>query len=270
MSADGAERVSADGTERASVVRVERARGVARLVLDSPVNRNALSVQLRTELHAGLNAAVNDAGVRCIVLSHSGSVFCSGADLKEARQGSPPPGTPTVAQILVDIWKSPKPVVCALGGVARAGGLGLVAACDVVVGVDAVTFACTEVRLGVIPAVISAVMRPRMSPAALHQLFLTGLPVTARWAQQAGLVDVVAASDELDVEVARVTDAFALAAPGALAATKRLSRDDEAIARLERELAELSVLSVQFFEGDEGREGLAAFAEKRDPSWVVN
>ncbi|SBS79112.1 Enoyl-CoA hydratase EchA7 [uncultured Mycobacterium sp.] len=251
-----------------TAVRIERGGGVARLVLDSPANRNALSGRLRNELHSALREAIADDDVRCIVLSHTGTVFCSGADLKEARTGAPLTDPATVPQILVDIWRSPKPVIAALAGMARAGGLGLVAACDVVIASSAVSFACTEVRLGVVPAVISAVLLPRMSPAAAHQLFLTGLPVSARWAQQAGLVDVVAEPEELDDEVRRITDAFALAAPGALAATKQLTRSESAIARLQSQLGELEQLSGQHFVSAEGREGLAAFAEKRSPSWV--
>lgn len=260
--------MSADRTERVSLVRVERDGGVARLLLDSPANRNALSAQLRSELHAGLRQEIADDGVRSIVLSHTGTVFCSGADLKEARDGPPAADTPTVPQILVEIWRSPKPVIAVLSGVARAGGLGLVAAADVVIASEAVTFACTEVRLGVVPAVISAVMLPRMAPAAIHQMYISGLPASAQWAQGAGLVDVVVEPERLDAEVQRFTEAFGLAAPGALAATKRLTRSPAALAHLEAELVELESLSARYFASDEGREGLAAFAEKRSPSWV--
>lgn len=251
-----------------SVVQVERQDGVARLLLDSPANRNALSAQLRAELYTALREAIADDRVRSIVLGHNGTVFCSGADLKEARSGPPAHDTPAVPQILVEIWSSPKPVIAALGGVARAGGLGLVAACDIVIASRAISFACTEVRIGVVPAVISAVMAPRMSSAALHQLFLTGMPFSAEWAQQAGLVDVVVEPDELDAELRRLTDAFGLAAPGALAATKRLTRSEAAIAELRVQLAELERLSAHYFASEEGREGLAAFAEKRSPNWA--
>ena len=252
-----------------SLVTIEQSGAVARLILDSPSNRNALSAQLRTELYMALRAVAADDGVRSIVLSHAGMVFCSGADLNEARRGPAAPGTPTVPQIFVEIWRAPKPVIAVLGGVARAGGLGLAAACDVVIASSAVSFACTEVRIGVVPAVISAVMRRRMSSAAIHQLYMTGLPLSARWAQQAGLVDVLAEPDRLDDELRRYTDAFNMAAPQALAATKRLSRSDEAIAGLETELAERETLSAQYFASDEGREGLAAFAEKRPPRWAL-
>lgn len=206
--------------------------------------------------------------MRCIVLGHNGSAFCSGADLTEARTGSAEPDAPTVPQILVEIWRSPKPVIAAIGGVARAGGLGLVAACDVVIASSTVSFACPEVTLGVVPAVISAVMVPRMAAAALHHLFLTGLPVSAQWAQRAGLVDVVVEPADLASEVRRVADAFNLAAPGALAATKQLTRSFAVIAELQTRLAELEKMSALFFESDEGREGLAAFSDKRRPAWA--
>jgi methylglutaconyl-CoA hydratase len=251
-----------------SLVRIGRHGRAAHLLLDSPSNRNALSAQLRSELYEALRQAGNDAAVRSIVLGHTGTVFCSGADLKEARSTAPASGAPTLPEILLEIWRSPKPVVAALSGVARAGGLGLVAACDIVIASDAISFACTEVRIGVVPAVISAVLLPRMSPAAVHQLFLTGLPFNAQWALQAGLVDLIAAPERLDSEVRRVTDAFALAAPGALAATKKLTRSQTAIADLQTRLGDLEKLSAHYFDSEEGREGLAAFAEKRSPSWV--
>jgi methylglutaconyl-CoA hydratase len=237
------------------------------LVLDSPANRNALSTRLRTELHEALCAAVSDDSVRSIVLTHAGSVFCSGADLKEARNGAASTDAPTVPQILVEIWRSPKPVIAAISGAARAGGLGLIAACDIVIADKTVTFACTEVRLGVVPAVISAVMSPRMVASALHRMYLTGETVTAEWAQQAGLVDIVAERGVQD-ELEKCTEAFALAAPGALAATKALTRTPEAIADLRAKLVGLGDLSTIHFGSEEGREGLAAFAEKRQPNWV--
>lgn len=107
-----------------------------------------------------------------------------------------------------------------------------------------------------------------MAPAALHQLFLTGLTFTAEWAARAGPVDSIVEPDGLDEEVRRYTDAFAMAAPGALVGTKALTRSAAAVDDLRSKLSELEQVSARYFTSDEGREGLAAFAEKRSPRWV--
>lgn len=142
------------------------------------------------------------------------------------------------------------------------------AACDVVIASSAVTFACTEVRLGVVPAVISAVILPRMTSASAHRLFLTGMPVSAHCAARAGLVDVVVEPPDVEDAVRQHTDSFRLAAPDALAATKALTRSTSAIERLRRELADLEAISKRHFSSAEGREGIAAFVEKRAPQWA--
>jgi methylglutaconyl-CoA hydratase len=251
-----------------SVVRVSRDDGVAQLVLDSPANRNALSIQLRNELYEALRNAAGDSSVRCVVLTHAGTVFCSGADLKEARSEARNEVAASFTDILTEIWRMPKPVVAAVSGAARAGGLGLMAACDLVIACSTVTFACTEVSLGVVPAVISAVILPRMIPASAHRLFLTGMPVSAHSAASAGLVDVVADPPDVEAVVRQHTDSFRHAAPEALAATKALTRSTAAIERLSHELADLDALSKRHFSSAEGREGIAAFIEKRAPWWA--
>src|SRR6476660_3700911 len=138
------------------LVHLAVADGVATITLDSPHNRNALSAQLRRELLAHLDAAIGDESARVIVLSHSGTVFCAGMDLKEARgAGADEQGVNEVPAILERIWTSPTPVLARVAGPARAGGVGIVAACDIAVVAEEVTFAFTEVRLGLVPAVIS-------------------------------------------------------------------------------------------------------------------
>ncbi|GAB3860227.1 hypothetical protein GCM10029963_62740 [Micromonospora andamanensis] len=136
-----------------ALVRVATAHGVTTLTLDSPHNRNALSTPLMTELLAGLAAAVADDAVRVIVLDHTGPVFCSGADLKETAaayaSGTVPAGM--LGDVLAAVRECPKPVLAKVGGPARAGGLGLIAAADLAVCAAEATFAFTEVRIGVIP-----------------------------------------------------------------------------------------------------------------------
>jgi len=251
-----------------TLVRTETVAGVATLTLDSPANRNALSSALVHELVSGLDAAVADSAVRVIVLTHTGPVFCSGADLKETAAALSGEGVPAgrMGEVLSAIWDSPKPVVARIAGPARAGGLGLIAAADIAVCTTEATFAFTEVRLGVIPAVISATVLPRLSPRSAAELFLTGDTFDGVRAAAVGLVTAAVPADELDATIAAYVRSLVRGAPTALGATKRLLRRGSGPIR--DELAELSRLSVGFFTSAEGREGVAAFAERRDPSWV--
>jgi len=240
------------------------AAGVATITLDSPANRNALSVEVRGDLAAHLATAIDDDSIRVIVLGHSGPVFCAGLDLKEVAAGGADRAVGEIAAVLERIWTSPTPVVAALAGPARAGGVGLLAAADVVVAALDVTFAFTEVRLGVTPAVISATLLPRMLPHAAHELFLTGEVFDAARAAAIGLVNSAVPAERLDAEVRRYVDALLLAAPGAVASTKQLLRSSIA-----EELSRLGALSAASFAGDEAREGMLAFAEKRPPQWAA-
>ncbi|WNV83346.1 enoyl-CoA hydratase-related protein [Umezawaea sp. Da 62-37] len=250
------------------LVHYEVRRGIATITLDSPRNRNALSAQLRGELTRHLKTATDDDGVRVVVLSHTGSVFCSGMDLKEAGGASAnQQGVNEFPAILEQIWTSPKPVVARLAGPARAGGVGIVAACDIAVAVESATFAFSEVRIGVVPAVISVTVLPRLLPRAAHELFLTGEAFGAERAVAIGLINSSVPADGLDAEVGRYTDMLALGAPGALAATKRMLQEPRA-AELGGVFADMLELSARHFGGVEGQEGIAAFVGKRKPSWV--
>ncbi|MCP2260833.1 methylglutaconyl-CoA hydratase [Streptoalloteichus tenebrarius] len=243
-------------------------RGVATITLDSPHNRNALSSAVRGQLRDHLARAVEDPAVRVIVLSHTGPVFCSGMDLKESRgANAQQQGVNEFPAILERIWTSPKPVVARLAGPARAGGVGIVAACDIAVASVDATFAFTEVRLGVVPAVISVTVLPRLLPRAAHELFLTGEKFDARRAVEIGLLNSAVGADELDAEVRRYTDMLALGGPNALAATKAMLRRAPA-SSLAEDFADMLELSARHFASEEGQEGIRAFAEKRSPSWV--
>ncbi|MCZ2847372.1 enoyl-CoA hydratase-related protein [Modestobacter sp. VKM Ac-2978] len=248
------------------VLSVDVSAGVARLTLDSPANRNALSRAMRAQLRAALTEAFADDAVRVVVLDHTGRVFCSGMDLAEATGGSAADqGVNEFPELLELIWNAPKPVLAAVRGPARAGGVGLAAACDVVVAGSAATFAFTEVRIGVVPAVISAVCRPRMLPNVVHRLMLTGEVFDATTAVAGGLVDLAVPDDEVDATVAAQVTALAAGAPTALAETKRLLRSGT---DLPGQIPALLELSARFFAGEEGQEGIAAFREKRPARWV--
>ncbi|MGY1770763.1 enoyl-CoA hydratase-related protein [Blastococcus sp. SYSU D00813] len=247
------------------VLQVSVERGVARLTLDSPANRNALSRAMLAQLRAAVDEALADDAVRVLVLDHTGRVFCSGMDLSEAAgAGAGDQGVLAFPDLLTALWHAPKPVLAAVRGPARAGGIGLMAACDVVVAGASATFAISEVRVGLVPAVISAVLLPRMLPHLAHRLALTGEVFGPDLAVTAGLVDLAVADDEVDATVDAQVAALAAGAPGALAETKRLLRSGG----LRGSFAELQEISARRFAGEEGQEGIAAFREKRPPRWV--
>ncbi|SFB27594.1 methylglutaconyl-CoA hydratase [Amycolatopsis marina] len=242
--------------------------GVATITLDSPHNRNALSAQLRRELLAALAAAQEDHAVRVVVLDHTGPVFCAGMDLKEARgAGAGDQGVNEFPQILERIWTSPKPVVAKLAGPARAGGVGMVAAADIAVAVTDATFAFTEVRIGVIPAVISVTVLPRLTPRDAHELFLTGDTFSAERAARIGLINSAVPAEQLDDEVGRFVTSLSLGGPKALAATKELLRSEKAPS-MAVAFQQMIETSARFFASEEGQEGITAFAQKRRPNWV--
>jgi methylglutaconyl-CoA hydratase len=247
------------------LIRVDRARGMATLTLDSPHNRNALSTPLMTQLLAELDAAVADEAVRVVVVTHTGPVFSSGADLKETAAGVAPTGL--LADVLGAIWESPKPVVARVGGPARAGGLGLIAAADIAICAEEATFAFSEVRIGVEPAIISATVLRRLAPRAAAELFLTGDVFDGRRAAEIGLVTAAAPTATLDATVAAYCAALLRGGPLAMAGAKRVLHRRPA-ATVREDLADLAALSAEYFGSDEGREGVLAFREKRTPRWV--
>jgi len=251
------------------LIHTEVSAGVATITLDSPSNRNALSHALIEGLLAALTGADRDPAVRAIVLTHTGPVFCSGADLKETAAAAAA-GTPPVTRlgaVLEAIWTSDTPVVARVAGPARAGGLGLIAAADLAVCDRAATFAFTEVRIGVVPAVISATVLRRLNPRAAAELYLTGDVFDGARAAEIGLVTAAVPAEELDARVAAFTASVVRGAPGALAGAKRLLRRDPSMS-LADEIAALTEVSVEFFGSAEGREGIAAFRDKRDPAWI--
>ncbi|MFE4665317.1 enoyl-CoA hydratase family protein [Streptomyces sp. NPDC056716] len=237
-----------------------RAQGVATLALDSPGNRNALSAALVGELTGALAECGRDDGVRAVVLTHTGTTFSAGADLRD-----PPAPTALVALLraLVDL---PKPVVARVTGHVRAGGLGLLAACDLAAASDTATFAFTEVRIGVAPAVISLPLLPRTDPRALARYYLTGERFDAAEAARIGLV--TAYGTDVDAVLDPVLDGLRRSEPQALAETKRLltARVQEAF---DRDADTLTALSARLFASPQAREGMTAFLERRDPSWVL-
>jgi methylglutaconyl-CoA hydratase len=246
----------------AELVHLTAQPGIATITLDSPGNRNALSTLLRAQLVDALERSADDDSVRVVVLAHTGPVFCAGMDLTE-----PPEAVSELPGILERIWMHPKPVVAKLAGHARAGGIGIVAAADIAVAAQHATFAFTEVRIGVVPAVISLTVLPRVRHQAAHELFLTGETFDATRAVAIGLLNSAVPADQLDAEVDRYAGMLVKGAPQALMLTKQLVRRSPARTTAQDFVAMLE-LSAARFASAEGQEGIRAFAEKRPPSWA--
>lgn len=253
-------------------VAIETSDGVARIALDSPHNRNALSDRLVRELHEALAGAEADPTVRTVVLTHTGGTFCAGADLSEASNS--PVGDPARerADQLVDLLRAilalAKPVVGRIDGHVRAGGMGLVATCDVVVAGPRSTFALTESRLGLAPSVISLTVVPRIGSRAAAELFLTGDTFDAPRAAEIGLVSrAVDSPEEVDATVGGFVTSFAACSPQGLRETKALV-NHHLLAGLAADRDRVADQSSRLFASEEAREGMAAFLERRAPRWA--
>ena len=253
----------------AVLVRIGTEQGVRTLTLDSQANRNALSARLVGELMAGLDAAAQDPLVRVVVLAAAGRAFCSGADLTEMGGPDRARGTDGLLALQRRILTLPQPVLARVQGPARAGGLGILGACDLVVAAASASFAFTEVRVGVAPAVISLTVLPRLAARQAAAAFLTGDPLDAATAQACGLVTVAVPDEDLDAAVARLTGSLLAGAPGAQAETKRLL-NRPLVERLESEGTEIAQLSARLFGSAEAAEGMAAFLERRPASWATS
>ena len=239
------------------------------ITLDSPENRNALSAPLVNELGAHLHTALDDPAVRSVVLTGNGPAFCAGADLKN-RGDAVAPGSGKAnpfVEVLRLMWDGPKPVIAAVNGHAFGGGIGLVAAADIAVAADSARFSFSEVRLGLIPAMISVVVLPKLGAHQAMRLFLTGERFLAARALEYGLLHRVVAAEELTSVVQEEVDAISLGGPIAIAEAKKLIRTvarlpmDEAFAYAEQKINAL-------FRSDEAAEGMAAFVAKRRPEWM--
>ena len=258
----------------------------ARVTLNTPHNRNALSSALVEQLHDRFRQAAADPTVRALVLGHTGGTFCAGADLSEASDSAGAAGPATssagaagpatsstgaadrtrqLTELLRAILELPLPVVGAIDGHVRAGGLGLVGACDIVVAGRNSTFALTEARIGVAPAIISLTLLPKMTARACGRFFLTGEKFGADEAERVGLVTI--AADDVAAAVARITAELGLGSPQGLRESKALTTA-AILEGFDRRADDLSAQSARLFASDEAREGMLAFLQKRPPRWA--
>ena len=235
---------------------------IVTITLDSPANRNALSRRLVAQLRDALAAAAaagTDGTAHAVLLTHTGTTFCSGAALDEMRDGDPADGTRAMLTLFRQLLTLPIPVVARVDGAARAGGLGVLGACDVVLASARSTFAFTEVRLGLAPAVISLPLRPLLTARAAARYFLTGETFGAAVAAQIGLV--TAATDDVDALAVDVLDGLRRADPQGLRETKPLTTGDR-LRAIDEEGAAMGQLSARLFASDVARSHFSAFLDQ--------
>ncbi|MFG2588404.1 enoyl-CoA hydratase family protein [Streptomyces sp. NPDC048438] len=235
-------------------------RGITTLTLDSPANRNALSARLVGELTEALAGCAADDTVRAVVLTHTGNTFCAGADL------TAPPEPVAFVALMRAVVALPKPVVTRVTGHVRAGGLGLLGACDISVAGPESSFALTESRLGLAPAVISLPLLPRLDPRAATRYYLTGERFDAVEAARTGVVTI--AAEDVDKALVPVLDGLRRASPQGLKASKELVTAT-VLQSFDSHAEDLIARSAALFASDEAREGMTAFLERRDPAWVL-
>jgi len=261
-SSDGS--LASEGASQ--LIRVDVLDGIATITLDSVANRNALSGRLVGQLLDALERGAADDEINAIVITGSGPVFCSGADLTDppSNESGNRFSYPDVLQAIV---ACPKPVVAKVNGHARAGGLGLIAACDIAIAPDDATFAFTEVRLGLVPAIIAVVCRRVMDVRAFTRLALVGEMFDAAEAVASGLLTRAVARDQFDNDFAALLGEIHRTEPKAVATTKQLL-EELASMSLGDGFVRAAAISTKAFDSAEGREGIAAFREKRAPSWA--
>ena len=255
------------------MLKVETSGGVARVTLDRPEIRNAFDDALIAALTKALRALDSDNKVRAVVLAGNGPAFCAGGDLNWMKRmaGYGYEENLSDARALADLMKTldrmRKPTIARVHGPAYAGGVGLVAACDIAVGTPEAKFCLSEAKLGLSPATISPYVVRAMGERMARRYFLTAEVFDAAEAQRIGLLTAVSPSEKLDGEIEEILRHLMQSGPQALVKIKDLIRavtagpvDDAMIADTAKRIAEIRV-------SPEGREGVASFLEKRKPSW---
>ena len=257
-----------------SAIQITQQGSVLTLTLNRPDMRNAFNDEVVAELTRAFQDAASRADVRAVVLAAVGPAFCAGADLNWMRRMADNTraenlaDAAALAEMLRVMYECPKPTVARVQGDVFAGGMGLVAACDMAVSVHSATFCLSEVKLGLIPATISPYVIRAMGARAAHRYFLTAERFSATEAHRIGFVHEVVAEEQLDAKVAELTHALVSASPNAVRSCKMLlqevaGRDIDAplVARTVEGIADIRSSS-------EGKEGVQSFLQKRKPNWL--
>ena len=258
-----------------STLQITHTGAVARITLNRPEVRNAFNDEVIAELTQAFTLLGQDAQVRAIVLAAEGPAFCAGADLNWMRRMADYTRDENIADagqlaaMLKAIYECPKPTIAAVQGDVFAGGMGLVAACDMAVSVRTATYCLSEVKLGLIPATISPYVIRAMGARAAHRYFLTAERFSAGEAHRIGFVHELVDADALETKVGELAQALVSASPAAVRACKKLVQD-VADRDIDATLIAATVEGIADIRAsDEGREGVASFLQKRKPAWLA-
>jgi methylglutaconyl-CoA hydratase len=248
---------------------------IARITLTRPEVRNAFNDEVIQAIKAAFEAVGARDDVRAVVLAAEGPAFCAGADLNWMRRMADYTRDENIADagqlaaMLKAIYECPKPTIAAVQGDVFAGGMGLVAACDMAVSVRTATYCLSEVKLGLIPATISPYVIRAMGARAAHRYFLTAERFSAEEAHRIGFVHELVDADALEAKVNELAQALVGASPAAVKACKRLVQD-VAEREIDAALVAATVEGIaEIRASDEGREGVASFLQKRKPAWLA-
>lgn len=247
---------------------------VATVTLNRPEVRNAFNDEVIAEMTHAFTRLGQDAQVRSIVLAADGAAFCAGADLNWMRRmadyshAENLADAAQLAEMLRVIYTCPKPTVARIQGDVYAGGMGLVAACDMAVSVDSANYCLSEVKLGLYPATISPYVIRAMGARAAHRYFLTAERFDAAEALRIGFVHAVVSADQLDTRLAEITKALATASPNAVKECKALLQH-VAGKDIDAALIDHTVQGIAHIRASaEGKEGVQSFLQKRKPNWI--
>jgi len=246
------------------------AKGISRITINRPEMRNALNDVVIAEMQAALDAFIADSAVRAIIITGAGKAFSAGGDLGAMKNttgeaGKLGGGLPDLMQ---SIRKAPKPVIALVNGAAFGGALGLIAACDIAIGADDAKFSFSEARLGLAPAMISPYVVEAIGARNARRFFLTGERFDAATAKEIGLLHLTAPAADLETTLAEVAGNITACGPVALAECKALIAKVDGSDISNALMNDLAALIARLRASEEGQEGIAAFLQKRKPSWM--
>lgn len=246
--------------------------GVATITMNRPKSHNAFDDEMLQQLHSAIRKYTTDASIRVVVLKASGKSFSAGADLNWMKrmagysEQENYQDALALAEFYYDLSILPKPTIAVVQGAALGGGVGLVAACDIAIAADVAFFGLTEVKLGLIPAIISPYVSRAIGNRNAQRYALTGERFSSKNARQMGLVHEVVKIEDLESACSKTVEQLLANGPAAMAAVKRkLFANSEISTHKTQKIMAQVIAEIRV--SDEGQEGLEAFLEKRQPSW---